>query len=116
MTTKCAATAIKEDLLEHARGEAAALRPEHLWHLESCAHCRAALERMRRLARTWRALDPTPREIAAARARFAVRRRRRQAVRLAPAVAALAVLLAGAAASAAAARAVALTLAHWVHR
>ena len=109
---ECAAPEIQEALLERAGGEGQPLAPEHLWHLEACESCRTSLERVRRLARTWRTLEPTSREIGAARARFALRlpRRRGRAVRLASGGAVLAVLLAGAVASAAAQRVLG-----WIH-
>ena len=52
-------------------------------------------ERMRRVADEWRTLEPTPAEVAAARARFVARTPRRRGARVMPGTVALAIVLAG---------------------
>lgn len=56
------------------------------------------VERMRRIAATWQAQQPTRQEVAAARARFATRARAGRQARVAPGVVAVAIVLTGAAA------------------
>jgi hypothetical protein len=75
---------------------------DHLDHLTRCLSCQARTERRRRIAETWKELQPSPREIAAAQERFARRSPRPRPVRARSGIVALAVLLAGAAAFASA--------------
>ncbi len=101
MTSPCVNPGIIDDLLDAARPGAAPLGPEQLFHLEACESCRAAVERLRRLAGTWQGLEPTPVELRSARARFMLRGGKRRSPKVVPKAAALVIVLAAAAASAA---------------
>jgi TolA-binding protein len=111
MTMQCTAPALQEHLFDWARGATTFIALEPRRHLDECEDCRASVERLRRLAGTWRALRPTSEETSAARARFAFRARRR-AQGASFKIIAVAVLLASAAASAAGR----VVLGHWPTR
>jgi hypothetical protein len=97
----CAEAALAEQLLECARRGEPVTSPRLLEHLASCDACRVSVERMRRLVRTWRALEPSAVELAAARVRWVARGRGMGVARSAPRALAVAVVLFAAVASAA---------------
>jgi hypothetical protein len=101
MTLRCIDPAVGDDLRCDVRPGGDPLGPEQVLHLEACESCRAAVEQLRRLAGTWTAMQPTPRELRAARTRFLGRSGKRRSARVVPKAAALVVVLAAAAASAA---------------
>ncbi len=99
---QCVDARVQERVLDGARmGQASS--PEDLAHLDACDSCRAAVEMTRRVARTWRTLEPTRAELARARAKFVARRTgRAHPSRLLRGALILAVILVAAVASAAA--------------
>jgi hypothetical protein len=94
----CIDSNLGERLRQSASSLGSSLSPELLHHAETCTNCRVAFVQTRRIARTWRELEPSSAEIAAARARIVRRSARSSRVRAFPGAAAFAVLLAGAAA------------------
>ena len=76
--------------------ERAPLAPEYARHLRACPACKASVERSRRMAVAWRQLEPRGAEVAAARARFQLRRSGRARARVSPLVLAFGALFVGA--------------------
>jgi hypothetical protein len=99
---RCVDPAVGEALLDRVRPGDPELDPRELAHLEACAGCRASVERVRRMAEAWRALEPTAAELRSARGRFARSPPgRRGSPKMVPRAAALVIVLAAAAAGAA---------------
>jgi hypothetical protein len=73
----CVDAAAGERMLEELPGAGSSWSLEETRHLSACETCRVSVERMRRIARTWRSIEPSARELTAARARFVARYRRR---------------------------------------
>ncbi len=100
--SRCVDPAVGGTLLDRVRPGGPELDGRELAHLEACAGCRSSVERVRRMAEAWQALEPTPAELRSARGRFARSRPgRRGAPRMVPRAAAMVVVLAAAAAGAA---------------
>ena len=72
----CIDPVMGERVLDQAREGRGLMRPDLATHAEACEACRIGAERLRRLARSWRALEPSPADVSAAHVRFVMRRRR----------------------------------------
>ena len=94
----CVEPATGERWLESAPGGEGVLSAEYTAHLATCVACQIALERMRRMASSWKSLEPTPREIAAARLRLSRRVADRGRTRTASTLVVFAIVLVSAAA------------------
>jgi len=70
---RCLDRVLGETLLAAARAGRAPHARAHVQHMAACESCRAAVERARRLAATWKSLEPTPEETARAMVRFRCR-------------------------------------------
>ncbi len=73
----CLDPILGERVFDSARPASAPPSPEHLAHLATCNQCRMSIERMRRLARVWRSLEPSAEEVSAFQIRLAARTTRR---------------------------------------
>jgi hypothetical protein len=76
-SSECIEPLVGERAREEASRKKSVVPQELRLHLKQCMACSTSVERTRRLARTWRELEPSAADVAAARARFLARNRAR---------------------------------------